>query len=150
LETDPNFLPPSPPASDRISIGDTPRQRGRVLHVSSNVNDSGPKHTNHTLAARRRSVSTVGSDSTVQRGDYSRSSTPRPAVPVVPTTLSGCQKLLKTYAHVNLVDFWTTRENLRISGKQSDGLKRMSSAEQAVRFKPMRDLLFPSTRKMIL
>lgn len=114
-----------------------------------------------TTSKRRRAYSTTSSarststasDRTAQAADLSRSSTPRPVLPPVPTSKTACLRLLKAGAHINLSDWFEVRPevNERLADLQH---RRGAGAvleeeEMEYVYEPLRRLMFPSPSAMI-
>jgi hypothetical protein len=145
----------SPSGFGRLSFLDTPTRY--MLNLSpledddsaSGSDDMDPSHRSSKRRARARSES-IASDHTALQGDESRSSTPRPYLPVVPYSSKGCVQLLKTQAHVNLYDWWAVRGEVDDKEQEWKRLGRAIEPEDEEEFyAPLRALNFPSASQMI-
>jgi hypothetical protein len=144
----------------------SPRQR----HVVVDPNDILPSPSSSAFealslaevrATRRERADSVGSDRTVLQDDLEddrtteRSQTPRPGsqnLPLVPTSLTACCKLLKAQAHVNLYDWWSIRSEVEDKVeeiKKRKGTTALTKEEEEEVYGALRDLVFPSARQMI-
>ncbi|KAG7580149.1 hypothetical protein FFLO_00120 [Filobasidium floriforme] len=106
--------------------------------------------TSSTSSAR---TTTTASDRTAQAADLSRSSTPRPVLPPVPTSKTACLRLLKAGAHINLSDWFEVRPE--VNQRLADLRRRrgagavLGEEEMEYVYEPLRRLMFPSPSAMI-
>lgn len=143
---DPNFIPPSPPESIIASLPSTPR--GGRSDCSDNEDlkfvkrSPRPHKMKLEPAAPKRAVRSERS--------LGKDQSPRD-LPPVPATLDECFALLKRHAHVNLMDWIETRQEVEaiVAGKEALGQRSLTTREKEDLHERLRSLVFPTATAMI-